>query len=262
MDSADDPTSGSGKPGDLARMRGKAIKLLAGREHSEKELLLKLARASARSAQRERSSAQRSVRAAQKKAKAAAETSFENGFDEPDEISTGKIEGFDSKKADFAPQVLGHDSAQTQAATPSISGTESAPVERMSARELAMPAAQNAAAVLESLKADGYQSDRRYAESITRHFAGKMSKSAIAGKLKAAGVARDEIDDAMAQALGDEHRDDFAVAQEIWLSKFRNPPENDKEKAKQVRFLQSRGFSISVALRVIKLAGVPTDEDA
>jgi regulatory protein len=237
---------GSGNPSDLARMRGKAIKLLAGREHSEKELLQKLARASARSAQRERSTAQRKQKAAQSEANRAAQTSLDNGFDEPEENS-GR---FASKNGQFAPQV----SVSAQPIEPLE------PIEQLSARERARPAAENAAAVLESLKADGFQSDRRYAESITRHFAGRMSKSAIAGKLKAAGVDRDEIEDAMAQALGEEHTDDFTVAQEIWQSKFRNPPADDKEKAKQVRFLQSRGFSISMALKVIKAAGSPTDE--
>jgi regulatory protein len=236
-------SDGGGNPSDLARMRGKAIKLLAGREHSEKELLQKLARASARSAQRERASSQRKQKTAQSEAKRAAQTSLDNGFDEPSEI----FEEFASKNTNIAPQVFASE--------------QSAPhIEHLSARERAKPAAENAAAVLESLKADGYQSDRRYAESITRHFAGRMSKSAIAGKLKAAGVDRDEIEDAMAQALGEEHTDDFTVAQELWQSKFRNPPADDKEKAKQVRFLQSRGFSISVALKVIKAGAMPDDE--
>ncbi len=230
------------KPSEVARLRSKAIKLLAGREHSEKELLQKLARATARSAQRERTAAQRNEKAAQKQASRATQTSLDNGFDAGEVGEITPISGrYPAKSAEIAPQVLSF-------------------VEPMSARELAHANAQSALSALESLKADGYQSDKRYAESITRHLAGRMSKSAIAGKLKAAGVARDEIDDALAQSLSEAHSDDLAVAQALWQTKFRNPPADEKEKAKHVRFLQSRGFSISTALRVLRVASAAIDE--
>lgn len=234
--------NGGNKPSEVARLRSKAIKLLAGREHSEKELLQKLARASARAAQRERALAQRNEKAAQKQIARAAQNSVDNGFEDNGSSETDGNSGrYCPKNAEIVPQVF--------------------PVlEHVSARDLANANAQSAAAALESLKADGYQSNKRYAESITRHFAGRMSKSAIAGKLKAAGVARDEIEDAMAHSLTDEQGDDFAVALALWQSKFRAPPADDKEKAKQVRFLQSRGFSISTSLKVLRHAGTGPED--
>jgi regulatory protein len=233
------------KTADVAKLRSKAIKLLAGREHSEKELLQKLARASARQAQLAKMSKSRAQHREKVNAKRANQTSLENGFDEGDPLFPDASSS-SSKSGETAPQVL----ADLAANQP----------EEMSERERRIPAAQNAAAVLESLKADGFQSDQRYAESITRHFAGRMSKSAIAGKLKAAGIDRDAIEDTMASALGEEHTDDFTTAQALWQNKFREPPANEKEKAKHVRFLQSRGFSISIALRILREAGARADD--
>jgi len=52
------------------------------------------------------------------------------------------------------------------------------------------------------------------------------------------------------------------AAREVWQRKFGIQPREDKEKARQMRFLQSRGFSIEVILKVLKSAGVrQADED-
>ena len=44
----------------------------------------------------------------------------------------------------------------------------------------------------------------------------------------------------------------------LWRRRFGTPPANDKEKARQVRFLQSRGFSLSA---IIKLLRNPPGDD-
>jgi regulatory protein len=254
---------------ELARMRGKAIKLLAGREFSEQELLKKLAYAQVRSAQMSERKAKHKNTSTRKAADDALQISRDNGFDEPEGAEPDGLfssKSFDLKQAKTAPQVFLSESHHANPhATPQGRVRKSdqelpPPEERVSAREQKIPAAQNAAAVLKSLKADGYQSDTRYAQSMTRHLAGRMSKSAIASKLKYAGIDKDAIEDAMASEMSDEQGDDFTVAQGIWAGKFRQPPRDDKEKAKQVRFLQSRGFSISISLRVLRDAGAAVDE--
>ncbi|MGB8410656.1 MAG: RecX family transcriptional regulator [Gallionella sp.] len=39
----------------------------------------------------------------------------------------------------------------------------------------------------------------------------------------------------------------------MWKKKFGTAPQDDKEKAKQVRFLQSRGFSLDAIFKVLRI---------
>ena len=45
---------------------------------------------------------------------------------------------------------------------------------------------------------------------------------------------------------------ELAAAREVWQRKFGTAPQDEKEKAKQVRFLQSRGFSLDVIFKVLR----------
>jgi len=38
----------------------------------------------------------------------------------------------------------------------------------------------------------------------------------------------------------------------LWRRKFGTAPANDRDKARQVRFLQSRGFSLSAILKLLR----------
>ena len=58
----------------------------------------------------------------------------------------------------------------------------------------------------------------------------------------------------------DDPDDEFAAALALCQRKFRRAPTDQKEKARQLRFLQSRGYSISLALRVLKQVGQPDPE--
>jgi len=53
---------------------------------------------------------------------------------------------------------------------------------------------------------------------------------------------------------------ELEAARAVWQRKFASPPQDQKEKAKQVRFLQSRGFSMEVILNVMKLSNFAEDE--
>jgi regulatory protein len=46
------------------------------------------------------------------------------------------------------------------------------------------------------------------------------------------------------------------AAREVWLKKFGVLPQDQKEKAKQVRFLQSRGFSMVVIFKVLRVTAL------
>jgi len=109
-------------------------------------------------------------------------------------------------------------------------------------------------AVLDDLAARGYLSDTRFAQQFARQKSGAFSKRAIGASLKARGVEGEAAADALA---GVEIDDDQAMIA-LWRRRFRAPPANDKEKARQVRFLQSRGFALSAIIKLLR--NPPTDE--
>ena len=55
--------------------------------------------------------------------------------------------------------------------------------------------------------------------------------------------------------------DELATAQALWARRFGKPPRDEREKARQVRFLLSRGYSHSTAFKVLKAAGASSDDD-
>jgi regulatory protein len=70
----------------------------------------------------------------------------------------------------------------------------------------------------------------------------------IAEDLRRKGIAEDLISEAMPELKASE----LETAREVWQRKFNVLPQDAKETARQVRFLQSRGFSLDVALKVVR----------
>jgi regulatory protein len=103
---------------------------------------------------------------------------------------------------------------------------------------------------LEELTAMGYLSDSRYARSLTAQKAGRYSQRSIAAELKSKGVGRPEIDSAIAEAK----IDDDAAMRTLWARRFGRAPADEREKARQVRFLQARGFALSAILKLLRAA--------
>jgi regulatory protein len=101
---------------------------------------------------------------------------------------------------------------------------------------------------LDDLGAQGLLSDQRFARAVVGQKAGSFSRRNIAGGLKAKGVAPGDIDD----ALRDADLDDDAALKSLWERRFGDLPANDKEKARQVRYLQARGFSVSAILKLLR----------
>ena len=103
----------------------------------------------------------------------------------------------------------------------------------------------------------GYLSDARYADVLVSRRAGRMGARAISRDLRDKGIAADAAKDALA-ALAP--RDELADATALWIRRFGAPPADEREKARHVRFLVSRGFSAAIAFKVLRAAGVPTDD--
>jgi len=79
--------------------------------------------------------------------------------------------------------------------------------------------------------------------------AGRFGRRAIVHALKQKQVAPEAAIAAMATLEGS---DELAEATTLWRRRYGVPPSDERAKARQVRFLMSRGYSLSIALKVLK----------
>jgi regulatory protein len=104
--------------------------------------------------------------------------------------------------------------------------------------------------MLDELTSLGFLSDERYARTVANQKAGRYSRRSIAGGLKAKGVGTDAIDAALLEA----DASDESTLLALWQRRFGRVPADEREKARQVRFLQSRGFALSAILKLLRAA--------
>jgi len=90
-------------------------------------------------------------------------------------------------------------------------------------------------------------SDERYAEVRANALARKFGATRIAWELRAKGVD----DAAIAQATREVRATELTRAREAWAKRFGRAPRGAAERAKQIRFLQGRGFSFAAIRQVI-----------
>lgn len=111
---------------------------------------------------------------------------------------------------------------------------------------------------LNELERKGYLSDTRFATSIVDRQAGHFARRAIAQRLKAAGVGTPAASSALAALDG---RDEIAEAMALWQRRFGSVPRDEREKARQVRFLLSRGYTAAIAFRILRAAGAAVRDE-
>lgn len=102
--------------------------------------------------------------------------------------------------------------------------------------------------LLDDLAAAGYLSEARYAQALVTRRQATYSRRAIARELEERGVAKE----ASRSALAALPEDDTVALHALWLRRFGRAPADDREKARQVRFLQSRGFALSEILKLLR----------
>ena len=103
------------------------------------------------------------------------------------------------------------------------------------------------AALLDDLQKRGWLSDARALEQIVRVRSARFGTQRIAHELRQKGISEELINTAIPQLKEGE----LEAARNVWQRKFASPSQDQKEKAKQVRFLQSRGFSMDVIFQLI-----------
>jgi regulatory protein len=106
-------------------------------------------------------------------------------------------------------------------------------------------------AVLEEMALRGWLSDLRFAEHTIRTGARRFGPIRLARQLRERGVDEEAIAAAF-HAAGEEG---VASIEGVWRSRYHTPAANERERVRQIRFLQGRGFALEDVLRFLGKQG-------
>lgn len=109
------------------------------------------------------------------------------------------------------------------------------------------------AQVLDELQAKDFISEARVVESVINRRAARFGAARIKYELQNKGLGAEAVAGAMDRLKGSE----LERAREVWRRKFDGPAADAAGRAKQMRFLATRGFGGDVIRRVVSQA----DED-
>jgi len=107
--------------------------------------------------------------------------------------------------------------------------------------------------VLDELQAKGFINEQRVVDSVLHRRAARLGTGRVKQELQAKGIGAEALAAAVAQLRDTE----LERAREVWRRKFGEPAADPAGRAKQMRFLASRGFGGDTICRV--LAGEDTD---
>jgi regulatory protein len=105
-------------------------------------------------------------------------------------------------------------------------------------------------ALLDDLTARGWLSDARAATQLLHARRARFGTQRITHELRQKGITEELI----SAALPSLKESELEAARNVWQRKFGVQPHDAKEKARQMRFMQSRGFGFDVIFQVLKLA--------
>ena len=103
-------------------------------------------------------------------------------------------------------------------------------------------------ALLDELVGRKLLSEERFAEARAHVLARRFGAARIERDLRARGISEEQAERAAREA----HATEFERAREVWRRKFGSPATDLKERARQARFLLSRGFSTDVVNRILR----------
>ena len=105
-------------------------------------------------------------------------------------------------------------------------------------------------AILDELEKRGFISEQRVVASVIHSKASRFGTARLVQELRSKG-----LDDEAVREAGEQLRDtELQRATDLWRKRFGVPPADLKEKARQLRFMASRGFSSAVVSRVLREA--------
>ena len=101
--------------------------------------------------------------------------------------------------------------------------------------------------ILDELQAKGFISEERVVESVIHRRASKLGTARVRQELLSKGLSAETMSDALEQLRNTE----LERAREVWTRKFGEPATEPRERARQVRFLLSRGFAAEVVRKIV-----------
>ena len=107
-------------------------------------------------------------------------------------------------------------------------------------------------------EAEGWLDEARFAEVTARRLGHKYGATRIAQTLKQKGVPSG----AVAETLSAMKDGEMARAQTVLARKFHEPPTSAEDRAKRIRYMQTRGFSFEVIKRAMRSAGAASAASA
>lgn len=102
--------------------------------------------------------------------------------------------------------------------------------------------------LLDDFAKRGWLSEARYVEMVVQARQGKFGSRRIAHELREKGVSEEGV----AAALSEVRDGELESARAVWAKKFGSLPADAKEKARQIRFLASRGFGQETIYKVMR----------
>src|SRR5471032_3646949 len=102
--------------------------------------------------------------------------------------------------------------------------------------------------LLDALEQEGWLSNERFVESVVHRRGTRLGTSRIVHELKRNGIDETLIQDAGAELK----KTELTRAREVWGKKFGDLPTTPAERAKQARFLATRGFNGGTIVKVLK----------
>jgi regulatory protein len=106
---------------------------------------------------------------------------------------------------------------------------------------------------LDELQAKGFLDEQRVVDSLVHRRGPRLGAGRIRQELHAKGIDAERV----AVAVASLNATEFERAREVWRRKFGVLPQDAAQRAKQARFLATRGFSGEVVRRVLN---TPDDE--
>ena len=103
------------------------------------------------------------------------------------------------------------------------------------------------AQALDELQAKGFINEQRVVESVIHRRAARLGAGRVKQELQAKGISAE----AVAEAVQTLRSTELQRAREVWRKKFGEPVTDAAGRAKQMRFLASRGFGAEAIRRVV-----------
>lgn len=101
--------------------------------------------------------------------------------------------------------------------------------------------------LLHQLQEKNWLSDERFAETWIKQRGAKYGRQRLQHELRQKGLSAELIEQSLSLHLEDE----LTQARRIWERKYGHPAHTPQEKAKQIRFLQYRGYSWDIIRQIV-----------